>query len=86
LFGGSAQQWSFAIESAVPPLAFQLILDGDADRWGSGGDISHFTEIEPNEKQSFRLEPVILGFTYSPWPCDYRSKGQLLAMDNAPLT
>ena len=60
-----------------PPLAFVLTIDGPAAN--VGGDITWFAEVPIDEKQEVTFEDLAIGFGHKPWPCDYRTRGQMLA-------
>jgi hypothetical protein len=70
--------WTFVLEVAVPPLAIQLILEGGSNR-GAGVEITPFTMVPVDKVQSLVVEDMPLGFTYSPYHCDYRTAGQMRA-------
>lgn len=59
------------------PLAFVLTVDGPAANVGV--DITSFAEVPIDEKQNVTFEDLAVGFGHKPWPCDYRTKGQILA-------
>jgi hypothetical protein len=74
----ATKRWTFVLEVALPPLAIQLIVDGDPSR-GAGVDISECTEVPVGTALSLMVEEMMLGFTYSPYPCDFRTAGQMRA-------
>jgi len=68
--------WTWMLEAVLPPIGIQLILEGDAAR-GFGIDISEFTEMPVDNEVSLGTDDLQLGFSFSPYPCDYRSAGEM---------
>lgn len=60
-----------------PPLAHTMIVEGNPAP-ELGVDISTLTEYELDTRTDVSFKEIPLGFTYKPWPTDYRSRGQLL--------
>lgn len=58
-----------------PPVALVLQLEGPP--MDLGVDISTFAQIPVDVRQDVTIEDLPLGFGHKPWPCDYRSAGQL---------
>lgn len=74
IYQSGSNMWTWCIEIAFPPFAFQLILDGDTDT-ASGVDISKFSSLDPDESQEFNIEGLMVGFGHTPYPLDYRPRG-----------
>ncbi len=68
--------WTWVLEAVLPPIGVQLILEGDAAR-GFGVDITEFSEVPVDETRSLGTDDLQLGFCFSPYPCDYRSAGEM---------
>ena len=65
--------WRWYQEIAFPPFAFLLVLASNKEKAGTGLMISEFTTLAPDTEQYFS-GIVEVGFGWSPYPGDYRSK------------
>ena len=70
------ESWSWAIEVAFPPFAFQLLLDGPTEAV-AGVDLSPLVELGLDHRESYEFERILLGFGNSSRPFDYRTRGQI---------
>lgn len=70
--------WRWCQEIAFPPFAFLLILASNIKESGLGLLIDNFTELSPQEKQNY-TGLVEMGFGWTPYPGDYRSKAKIIA-------
>jgi hypothetical protein len=68
--------WRWLQEIAFPPFAFQLAIASNNNEPGLGLLIDNMTMVSPDEKQSF-TGIVEMGFGWSPYPGDYRSKAAI---------
>ncbi len=67
------ETWRWVQEIAYPPFAFQLVIASNKKDPGLGLLIDNFTELSPDKQQYFS-GIIELGFGWSPYPGDYRSK------------
>lgn len=78
-------EWAWLMEMAYPPLAMMMVLASNHEVVSEGVDITSFTEIEPRTKVVISVdEPIIAGFTWSPYAWDYRSSAALGAESPIP--
>ena len=70
--------WRWVQEIAYPPFAFQLVLASNKPQPGLGLLIDDFTILEPKTEQYFN-GLIEMGFGWSPYPGDYRSKAAIVA-------
>lgn len=70
--------WRWVEEVAYPPLAFQLVIASNKKDPGLGLLIDNFTTISPGTEQYFS-GIIEMGFGWSPYPGDYRSKAAIIA-------
>lgn len=74
IYDGVTGIWTRCIEVAFPPFAFQLILDGDAER-ASGVEMSELSACDADRTQTCQIEGLLVGFGHTPYPLDYRPMG-----------
>lgn len=74
---GSDGRWAWLLEAAFPPLAFLLKIAGSAPM-GPGVDIAPATAEPAGSRRDVRFTCQV-GFGYSPYPGDYRSRGEIEA-------
>lgn len=72
------ETWVWCQEIAFPPFAFFLVLKSNKEKAGTGLMIGNFTTLDPDKKQYFSGVTEI-GFGWSPYPGDYRSKAAIEA-------
>ena len=66
------------MEMTFAPLSLMMVIEANHEPVSPGVDITSFTEIAPRHKVKYEvLEPIILGFTWSPHPWDFRSSAAL---------
>ncbi|HUW21933.1 MAG TPA: hypothetical protein VMW41_04700 [Candidatus Bathyarchaeia archaeon] len=65
--------WRWVEEIAYPPFAFQLMLASNKSDPGLGLLIDNFTTLSPDTQQYFS-GIIEMGFGWSPYPGDYRSR------------
>ena len=70
--------WRWCQELAFPPFAFLLVVASNDKEPGLGLLINNMTTVSPKDAQSFSGS-VELGFGWSPYPGDYRSKAAIIA-------
>lgn len=70
--------WRWCQEIAFPPFAFLMVIASNSKGPGLGLLIDNMTEVSPNEKQNF-TGIVEMGFGWTPYPGDYRSKAKIIA-------
>lgn len=68
--------WVWCQEIAFPPFAFLLILDSNKERAGTGLMIGEFTKLSVEKEQYFSGISEV-GFGWSPYPGDYRSRAAI---------
>lgn len=68
--------WRWIQELAFPPFAFQLIVASNTKEPGVGLLIDNFTTLAPTVEQYFS-GIVEMGFGWSPYPGDYRSRARI---------
>ncbi|NTU47237.1 hypothetical protein HGA88_06430 [Candidatus Roizmanbacteria bacterium] len=73
-----AKVWRWVEEIAYPPFAFQLVLASNRECPGLGLLIDNFTTLSPDTPQYFS-GIIEMGFGWTPYPGDYRSKAAILA-------
>jgi hypothetical protein len=61
-----------------PPLAQVLVVDGP-EAPDLGVEITDLTTYELDRRTNVKFEDLPLGFTYKPWPTDYRNRATILA-------
>lgn len=80
-------EWAWVMEMSHAPLSLLLVLESNHDVQSGGVDITSFTEIEPKYRGTFEVdEPVEVGFTWSPYPWDFRSTAAILGTSEGPST
>jgi len=68
------------MEMSYPPLSLLAVLASNHDVMSGGVEITPFTEVEPRQRVGLDVvEPVQVGFTWTPYPWDFRSKAAVLA-------
>lgn len=73
-----AGEWRWVMEMAFPPFAFMLVLKSNVAEPGLGLLMNAFVGLAPTARQQF--EGIVrVGFGWSPYPGDYRSRGQIQA-------
>lgn len=82
-FDGDGQVLRRVLSIDFPPLAFILSIAGPPIE-DVGVDISVFSEYALDRRCDVTFTDLQLGFGHKPWPCDYRTKGQLIA-DRVPV-
>ena len=70
--------WVWCQEIAFPPFAFLLILDSNTEKAGTGLMIGEFTMV-PTDKEQYFSGIAEVGFGWSPYPGDYRSRAAIEA-------
>ena len=70
--------WRWVEEIAYPPYAFQFVIASNSPNPGMGLLIDPFTSVSPDAKMQFS-GVIELGFGWSPYPGDYRSKAAIIA-------
>ncbi len=75
-FDTNRESWTWVLEAALPPIGIQLVTEGDA-AYGFGLDISSFTEMSVDSTMTLVVDALQVGFTFSPYPSDYRSAAQM---------
>lgn len=73
-----AGEWRWMMEMAYPPFAFILVLASNVAEPGLGLLMNDFVTLPPAAKQQFEGIARV-GFGWSPYPGDYRSRGQIEA-------
>ncbi len=68
--------WKWCQEIAFPPFAFLLILASNKEDAGTGLMIGEFTMLAPDKEQYFSGIAEV-GFGWTPYPGDYRSKASI---------
>lgn len=68
--------WIWCQEIAFPPFAFLLVLDSNKEQAGTGLMIGEFTTL-PTEKEQVFSGISEVGFGWSPYPGDYRSRADI---------
>ena len=61
---------------AHPPFTFRMILATNADEPYIGLDLAPLTLEDPRRRAVFTAE-LLVGFGWTPYPCDYRSSAAL---------
>ncbi|HVF76283.1 MAG TPA: hypothetical protein VM938_14705 [Acidimicrobiales bacterium] len=74
---GADGGWAWLLEAAFPPLAFLLKIAGPQPI-GPGVDLASATAASPGKPRDVRFTCQV-GFGYSPYPGDYRSRGEIEA-------
>ncbi len=75
---GKTGIWRWCQEIAFPPFAFFMVIASNSKEPGLGLLIDNLTEVSPQEKQIF-TGIVEMGFGWTPYPGDYRSKTAIVA-------
>lgn len=71
-------EWAWLMELTYPPLSLMMVLASNHEVTSQGVDITAFTEIEPRRRMKFEVpDGVIAGFSWSPYPWDFRSSAAL---------
>jgi len=70
--------WIWCQEIAFPPFSFLLVLDSNKELAGTGLMIGEFTML-PTEKEQYFSGISEVGFGWSPYPGDYRSRAAIEA-------
>ncbi|MFN0028391.1 MAG: hypothetical protein ACKV2O_14600 [Acidimicrobiales bacterium] len=71
-------EWAWLMELTYPPMALLMVIASNHEVVSRGVDITSFTEIEPKRRLTFDVpDGVIAGFSWSPYPWDFRSSAAL---------
>lgn len=70
--------WRWCQEMAFPPFAFVMVIASNSIEPGIGLLIDNMTEVDPDERQNFK-GVVEMGFGWTPYLGDYRSKAAIIA-------
>lgn len=70
--------WRWVQEIAYPPFAFQFVIASNNPQPGLGLLIDNFTMLKP-ETEQYYSGLIEMGFGWSPYPGDYRSKTAIIA-------
>lgn len=73
-----SSSWQWVMEFSYPPLSFLMVLDANTDTYDVGTVISDWTLIHPSEVKHVQA-PTRIGFGWTPYPGDYRSRAQIVA-------
>lgn len=74
----SGSEWAWIMELAYPPLSLMMVLDANHEVRSSGVDITMFSEVETMQRVVFTVDqPIVVGFTWSTYPWDFRSSAGL---------
>lgn len=70
--------WAWLMEMTYPPLSLMMVLASNHEVISQGVDITPFTEIEPKRRMRVEVpDGAIAGFSWSPYPWDFRSSAAL---------
>lgn len=70
--------WAWIMELSFAPLSLLMVLDANHEVTSFGVDISPFTLVPPKERKTFEtVGSVVVGFTWSVYPWDFRSSAAL---------
>lgn len=79
---GETAAWEWITEVAHPPIALLMVLAGSGQEPGLL-DIGEWTEREPGKRANFEGE-LDVSFGHTPYPGDYRTRGQIEGPPAAP--
>jgi NADPH:quinone reductase-like Zn-dependent oxidoreductase len=71
--------WRWCLEIAYPPFAFLMVIASNSDNPGLGVMMGDWTMLSPTEEKFFTA-PFEIGFGWSPYPGDYRSRKAIEGM------
>ena len=72
-------EWKWVMELAFPPLAFSMVLASSEPVTLTGVDLTSLTTIDAFQKSDYEVEEpgVLVGFTWSQYWMDYRSRAAM---------
>lgn len=73
-------RWQWVVELAFPPFAFLMtIATNQVEGDGDGPLIGEWTQVDTDRRMRFSASMIPVGFGWTPYPGDYRSKGAIEA-------
>ena len=70
--------WRWTLELAYPPFAFYMVIASNLEKPGLGLMMGNFTQLAPASKNIFQ-GLIEIGFGWSPYPNDFRTRAKIRA-------
>ena len=74
----NVNEWRWLMEMAYPPFSFLCVIGSNVAEPGIGLMMNDWTAEDPSKRCAFEGY-VRLGFGWTPFPGDYRTKASILA-------